>query len=97
MKNLVKVKAITSLVLIGLFIVIFVSSIGLSIAPSGKIARVTGWEFIGFSKQLLSTIHTWFGYILGALIVFHFVLNYKLFACEIRNLFRGENKNFSLK
>ena len=74
MKNLVKIRAIVSLFLIVLFIVVFISGIGLNLAPSGRIAREIGWNFLGFDKESLEMIHTLPGYLMSGLIIIHLLL-----------------------
>ena len=56
---------------------LLVSGIALFVAPSGRIARSTGWEFLGLDKEQWEEFHTVFGY-LGALFgLFHLFLNWR--------------------
>jgi len=88
MKNLVKTRAIISLFLIVLFVVVFISGIGLHLAPSGRIAGEIGWNFLGFDKKQLEMIHTLSGYLMSGLIIIHLLLNYKMLVSEIKILIR---------
>ncbi|MBO8160462.1 MAG: DUF4405 domain-containing protein [Thermosipho sp. (in: Bacteria)] len=93
MRGLIKSKAVISVVLIIVFLIVLISGIGLDIAPSGRIARDTSWEFLGFDRDSLKTIHVWSGYIMAGLIVVHFlILNLKMFICELGVLFKSKNK-----
>ncbi len=84
--NAVKLRGITSTLLIIIFIVVLFTGIGLTFAPSGRIARETSWAFLGFSKFKLLRLHTVTGYIMAGLVVFHLILNYKMFLAEIKAL-----------
>ncbi len=86
MKNTIKIKAIISSSLIVSFLITTLTGIGLYFAPSERIARATNWTFLSFSKTSLENVHTIFGFIMAALIIIHFLLNYKLFKGEIKAL-----------
>ena len=87
MENLIKFKAIVSLLLIVLFVVVFVSGVGLDLAPPGRMARQTGWNFLGFDKHSLKEIHSLAGYLASGLVTVHLLLNYKTFVSGIKTLF----------
>ena len=86
MENLIKIRAVVSIFLMVLFVVAFISGIGLDLAPPGRIARQIGWDFLGFDKQSLKEIHGLVGYLISGLITVHLLLNYKMFASEIKIL-----------
>jgi cytochrome b561 len=71
-----------------IFVVIFISGIGLNIAPSGRTAREIGWNFLGFDKESLEMIHTLCGYLMSGLIIIHLLLNYKMLISEIKILLK---------
>lgn len=74
MKNIIKIKAILSSLLLILFIIVLLTGIGLHISPSGKIA--------------LKKLHTIAGYIMSGLIIIHLFLNRKIFLNELKTLFK---------
>ena len=86
-KNLVKIRGVlSSLLLVISFILIF-TGIGLFFAPSGRIARETGWSYFGIDLLKLETLHKISGFVMAGLIVIHFILNYKIFKNEIKQVF----------
>ena len=74
--------------MIVLFVVVFLSGVGLHIAPSGRIAREIAWNLFGLDKKSLERIHTLSGYIMSGLTIIHLLLNYKMFISEINILLR---------
>ena len=86
MENLIKIRAVVSIFLMVLFVVAFISGIGLDLAPPGRIARQIGWDFLGFDKQSLKEIHGLVGYLISGLITVHLLLNYKMFTSDIKIL-----------
>ncbi len=65
MKNVkVYVRAILSASLLSITSVLVFTGVGLYLAPSGRIARETGWNFWGLSKLKLEEIHTKMGFFL---------------------------------
>ncbi|MEA3344116.1 MAG: DUF4405 domain-containing protein [Patescibacteria group bacterium] len=93
MKNIIKIRAILSSLLLITFVVVFFTGIGLYSSPSGKIAKEVNWDFFGFDKWQLENIHTLFGFIVSVLIIIHLFINYKLFLNEIKILFKKQNKD----
>ena len=92
-KNMVKLRGILSLSLLIVSILVIFTGIGLYLAPSGRIARETGWNFLGFNLTRLENLHTVAGFTMAVLIVIHFIINYKLFINEVKQVFRTKNKN----
>ena len=86
--KIVKIRGIISSLLIVIFIIIVFTSIGLYFAPSERIARETGWIFLGFNRFQLENIHTIFGFLMFGIVVIHLILNYKMFLAEIKALFK---------
>ncbi len=88
-----KMRGIISLFLMIVFFIVSLTGIGLHLAPTGRVARLVGWSFLGISKDTLTKIHTITGYIMIGLVVVHIMLNYGIFKREIGVLFkpRGEN------
>ncbi len=88
MKNIVKIRAIFSSLLLIIFIVVTVTGIGLYFSPLGRIAKEIRWNFFGFDKWQLENLHTLFGFIMFALVIIHLSVNYKMFFCEIKAFFK---------
>ena len=89
MKYLItKIKAILSTIILGLFVAVGFSGIGLFFAPNGREARLLSWTFLGLSRSALETLHDIPGLILVILLVIHFLLNLKLYMNEIKILFK---------
>ena len=70
------------------FIVVFFTGLGLAFAPAGKIAKETGWTFLGFPKFKLEKLHNVSGFVMSGLVVVHLFLNYKLLLIELKMLFK---------
>lgn len=85
---LVKLKAILSTFILVLFVLVGFSGVGLYFAPSGREARLTNWNFLGFSKDALLKMHDLPGMILVVLLVIHFLLNFRIYKNEIICLVR---------
>lgn len=85
---LVKLKAILSTFILVLFVLVGFSGVGLYFAPSGREARLTNWNFLGFSKDALEKMHNLPGMILVVLLVIHFLLNFRIYKNEIICLVR---------
>jgi len=77
MKNIIRIKAILSLLLLIIFIIVLFTGIGLYFSPSGRIAKEISWNFLGFD-----------GFIMSALVIIHLLINYKMFLGEVKFLFR---------
>jgi hypothetical protein len=85
---LVKLKAILSTFILVLFVPVGFSGVGLYFAPSGREARLTNWNFLGFSKDALLKMHNLPGMILVVLLAVHFLLNLRIYKNEIICLVR---------
>ena len=88
MMNIVKMRAIISVILIVVFIIETITGIVLWLSPSGRIAREIGWNFMGVDKLMLENLHTYAGFFMIALVVLHFILNYKMLIQELKFLFK---------
>ncbi len=88
MKNIIKIKAILSLLLLITFIIVVFTGIGLYFAPSDRIIREIGWNFGGFNKGQLENLHTLSGFIMSVLVIVHLLINYKILLGEIKILFK---------
>jgi len=86
--SIVKIRAVVSLLLVVLFVIVLLTGIGLYLAPSDRIAKEIDWNFLGMSKWKLENLHTLSGFIMSLLLIVHLILNYKLLLTEIRMLFR---------
>ena len=87
-KKFAVVRGVISLLLLAAFIVVFFTGLGLAFAPIGKIAKETGWTFLGFPKFKLEKLHNISGFTMSGLVAIHFALNYKLLVAEIKMLFK---------
>ncbi|HEC75636.1 MAG TPA: DUF4405 domain-containing protein [Thermoplasmatales archaeon] len=92
MKKIVKIRVVISTFLITFFVVVFISGLGLYLAPSGRIAKESGWNFLGFDENSLEKIHTLIGFLMTGVTLIHLSLNYKMFTSEIKLLFKKRNK-----
>ena len=90
--NVVKTRAILSSILGLLFLAVTLTGVGLFLSPSGRMANSTGWTFMSLTKFQLEKIHTLTGFILVALVLVHFILNYKMFVGETKLLYRRKKK-----
>jgi len=91
-KNLVKIRGILSTALLVISIVVTFTGIGLFFAPSGKVARETGWKFLGFDKFHLEKLHTITGFIMVAIIIVHLAINYTMYINEMKLLFKTRKR-----
>ncbi len=78
-------RAIIDLLLVVGFAVILLTGIGLYMAPSGKVARETGWVWLGMDKEILEDVHTYFGFSMVLIGTLHIALNYKAMYFLLRN------------
>ncbi len=91
--NLIKTRAITTTLLIIDFITVVFTGIGLSQAPSGRIAYETHWTFLGFPKLKLERLHTRAGFLMVILVIFHFSLNYPMYINELKFLLKSHRQS----
>jgi cytochrome b subunit of formate dehydrogenase len=89
MKNIIKIRAILSSLLLITFFIVFLTGMALCFSPSGKIAKTTNWSVFDFDKWQLESIHTFFGIIMSVLVIIHLIINYRLFLNEIKALFKN--------
>lgn len=68
------------------FIVTAVTGVVLFFIPSGNRSGYT--EVFGVIKQVWSEWHQWFGIVMIALALIHFLLHWNWFVCMTRNIFR---------
>ncbi len=87
-KKFAIVRGSISLLLLLVFIVVFFTGLGLAFAPAGKIAKETGWTFLGFPKFKLERLHNVSGFLMSGLVVIHLLLNYKLLMAELKMMFK---------
>jgi len=64
---------------------LFFSGVFLYISPSGRIARQTGWEILGFDKGGWEAIHDLFEFVFVFLALIHLWLNRRAIACYLRS------------
>jgi len=83
------VKGIIDLLLIVVFIIVVLSGIALYLAPSGKIAKMIGWTFLGLSKDTWKNLHIHFGLIMIGLVVVHIVLGFNRMVAMLKSAFKN--------
>ncbi|MGB9880874.1 MAG: DUF4405 domain-containing protein [Anaerolineae bacterium] len=86
MKNLNNTRGMVSTLLIVLFVLCIVSGLVLMNAPDGRTARLSGWTFIGFSREALRTIHDATGILMALAVVLHLTLNLRWYLYEVRSV-----------
>ena len=84
--NIIKLRAIVSIVLLISFIIILFTEVGLALSPPNNVANTTNWTFFGCSKSTIKEIHIKFGIIMSILVTLHYLLNYKLHIDELKSL-----------
>ncbi len=82
-------RSVISFSLLFTMVVLFFSGVFLYISPSGRIARQTGWEILGFDKGGWEAIHDLFGFVFVFLALIHLWLNRRAIACYLRSRLRG--------
>ena len=87
--NTLKLKALVTSILVVLFLIVLITGIGLHLAPNGRTAKEAGWNFLGFDRFSLERIHTISSFLMSGIVIIHFLLNYKLFISEAKNLLKS--------
>ncbi len=67
------------------FLVLAVSGTALFMAPSCRVARLIGWEYLFFCKESWGSVHITFSFIFVILGVAHLLLNFRAFLQYLRN------------
>ena len=88
MADIVRLRALTSSALAVTFLMVLVTGIGLYFAPSGRTARLDNWHFFLWNRMQLENLHTIAGFLMSAVVGIHLILNYRMFAGELRSLLR---------
>lgn len=88
MKNMIKIRAILSSLLIIMSIIVLLSGIELHRLIELQEKLALGSAFLFFSRDLLVEIHTLSGFIVSGLVIMHFFINYKMFISEVKYLFK---------
>ena len=83
------VRSIVDLLLTVTFIVIAITGIGLYLAPSGRIAHTVNWTFLGMDKDTLTLIHTYFGFVMIALVAVHLVIGFRSMLIMLKSALRS--------
>lgn len=91
-RALVKIRAILSTVLLVVFLIVVFTGIGLYFAPSGEMAKKTGWTFFGFPLFKLERLHAVSGFIMAGLVFIHFGINFNLYKNEMKQLFKRDKR-----
>lgn len=90
--SLSRKRAVVSSVLFITFFPCVASGLTLLTAPSGRVARETGWTFAGFTREALESIHRVTGIIMGLAVLLHIVLNWRWYGSELRALFEKSGR-----
>ena len=80
-----KLKKITSLVMLWSMIMITYTGIILYIAPHGRVANWTNWELFGWSKDQFAQIHTTFMALFIVATLLHIYYNFKPMVSYMKN------------
>lgn len=86
--DLIRLRGITSTALIVVFVLVVFTGVGMYFAPSGRIAYEIGWTFFGIKKFQLENLHTIMGFLMVIIVGIHLLLNYKMYAGEVKILFK---------
>ncbi len=70
-------RGTVDLMLTVIFAGLAVTGIGLYMAPKGRIAHLTGWTFLGMSRESLATLHTYLGFVMIGLVALHIALGFR--------------------
>ncbi|KPU63078.1 hypothetical protein EP1X_04625 [Thermococcus sp. EP1] len=80
------------------FIVAALSGIALYFAPSGRIAEVTGWTFLGISRAIWDALHIYFGIAMIPLVGIHIVVNLAPLVNQVKAIIRDrKTKSINVK
>lgn len=85
-KGLNNKRGVISTILIALFVPCIISGLALMNAPNGRTARLSGWTFMGFSREALRTIHDATGILMALAVVLHLALNLRWYVYEVRSV-----------
>ena len=80
-----KLKKITSLVMLWSMIMMTYTGIVLYIAPHGRVAYWTNWELFGWSKDQFAEIHTTFMVLFIVTTLLHIYYNWKPLTSYMKN------------
>jgi len=80
-----KLKKITSLVMLWAMIVMTFTGIMLFIAPPGRVAHWANWELLGISKELYGQLHTTFMVLFVVATILHLYYNWKPLLSYMKN------------
>lgn len=83
-----KVRAFISLLLVVIFFMLIFTGIGLWISPSGKIAKISSWDYFAMDKTTLKTVHFYAGILMNVLGCIHLILNYKLLKIKLKCVYK---------
>ncbi|MEA2029086.1 MAG: DUF4405 domain-containing protein [Campylobacterota bacterium] len=80
-----KLKKITSLVMLWAMIVMTYTGVMLFIAPPGRVAHWANWELLGMSKELYGQLHTTFMVLFIVATILHLYYNWKPLTSYMKN------------
>ncbi len=79
-------KTISDILLLSGLLFMSITGIGLYLAPTGKVARLTGWTWLGLDKHTLGEVHAYFGFTMICVALLHLYLNWKPLLSLLKNL-----------
>ncbi|MBN2826011.1 MAG: DUF4405 domain-containing protein [Campylobacterales bacterium] len=80
-----KLKKITSLVMLWAMIVMSFTGIMLFVAPPGRVANWANWELLGMSKEFYGQLHTTFMVLFMIATILHIYYNWKPLISYLKN------------
>jgi cytochrome b subunit of formate dehydrogenase len=75
-----KIKAVLSALLVICFILVMVTGLMTYFGKTGLI--------LGIPRGYIHSVHTWSGFVMGAAVILHFILNVRIFKGEWRGFFK---------
>ncbi|WP_297127003.1 DUF4405 domain-containing protein [Thermococcus sp.] len=88
MKASALVRGIVDLILTIVFVLVAVSGIALYLAPSGKVAELLGWTFLGVTRATWEAVHTYLGFIMIGLVAIHLILGFNSMIVMLKSAFK---------
>lgn len=88
-----KLRGIISLGLLITFILVLITGIVLFLAPRGWRTHEVGWNLLGLDRHGLRKFHFRSSVFFVSFLVFHFILNFKMFCVEIKSLLKDNDKS----
>ncbi len=85
------VKTVVDVLLVFGLVFMGVTGFALYLSPSGRVARETGWNFLGVDRHTLSDVHTFVGFAMICIALLHLALNWKPFVSLLKTSARKKS------